>query len=51
LAAADSALSKSSFQGTGRATKRGSEIALEIKGTIGGSELSLNGPVAPRNCP
>ena len=51
LAADDSALSKSSFQGTGRATKRGSEIALEIKGTIGGSELSLNGPVAPRNCP
>lgn len=51
LAVVDSALAKASFDGQNKASKRGSDVELEIKGAVGGSELSLTGVATPRKCP
>jgi hypothetical protein len=51
LAVEDSALAKASFNGQSRASKRGSDIELDIKGSVGGSDLMLSGAVTPRKCP
>lgn len=51
VAADDSALAKATFEGQSRATKRGSDIEIDIKGSIGGSELSVGGVATPRKCP
>jgi hypothetical protein len=51
LAVEDSALTKASFDGTNRTKQRGAEVEVEIKGSIGGLELSLTGTATPRKCP
>jgi hypothetical protein len=51
LAVEDSSLAKATFDGKSRATKRGNDVELDIRGSLAGREVSLSGMATPRKCP